>query len=171
VTDPWITDSAYFGSWVASHRIPDEQMEAIKACPFVWISHGHPDHLNAASIGLFRGKTILLPNHHGGRIRRDLEAQGYRVQVLEDRVWVNVSDRIKILCIADYFQDAVLLIDINGHLLVNTNDAIDRGWGRFVRKIIRGYPVSFLLALSGFGDADMINFYDEGGAAIPPWPP
>jgi hypothetical protein len=72
------------------------------------------------------------------------------------------------MCISDYYQDAIILIDINGRLLVNTNDAIDRGWGRFARKIVKQYPVSFLLALFGHGDADLINFYNEDGSFIPP---
>jgi len=168
VTDPWITDSAYFGSWTLPYVVPDEQMEAIKACQYVWISHAHPDHLNAGSFNLFRGKRILLPDHQGGRIRNDLVEQGCHVQVLENGVWLKVSDRIKLLCISDYNQDAILLVDINGRLIVNTNDASDLGWSRFVRKIIKHYPISFLLALSGFGDSDMINFYGEDGVAIPP---
>jgi L-ascorbate metabolism protein UlaG (beta-lactamase superfamily) len=49
VTDPWIKGSAYFGSWALSHQIPDEQMHSIEECEFVWISHGHPDHLSAES--------------------------------------------------------------------------------------------------------------------------
>src|SRR2546425_3575475 len=44
VTDPWISGSAYFGSWGRSHEIPAEQMDAIHRCKFVWLSHGHPDH-------------------------------------------------------------------------------------------------------------------------------
>ena len=41
-TDPWINGDAYFGSWGLSHQIPSEQMAAIKACKFYWMSHGHP---------------------------------------------------------------------------------------------------------------------------------
>ena len=167
-TDPWITPEAYFGSWGHSHAIPPDQFEAIKACEFVWFSHGHPDHLNGGSLPLFRGKRILLPDHAGGRIRLDLEQQGHNVQVLKDRQWVRLSEHVSVLCIADYNQDAVLLIDVGGKLLVNLNDAGDRGWGPFVRKVVAGYEESFLLALSGYGDADMINFFDEDGQRIPP---
>src|SRR5205809_7671922 len=98
-----------------------------------------------------------------------LKEQGYEVHILKDRVWTDLSDRIKIMCIADYFQDAILLVDLNGRLLVNKNDANDRGWKRFVKRIIKQYHVSFLLSLSGFGDADMINFVDEAGTRILPY--
>ena len=55
VTDPWIVGGAYFGSWGFSHEIPEEQMASIRRCPYVWISHGHPDHLSARSLDLLQG--------------------------------------------------------------------------------------------------------------------
>jgi len=72
-----------------------------------------------------------------------------------------------VLCIADEGQDAVLLVDVDGRLVVNLNDAQDRGWGALVKRVIRAFPRSFLLRLSGYGDADMINFVDEQGAPVP----
>ena len=57
VTDPWIEGDAYFGSWTLSHEIPIEQLEAIKAAEYIWISHGHPDHLSVASLNLLKGST------------------------------------------------------------------------------------------------------------------
>lgn len=168
VTDPWIEGDAYFGSWTFSHAVPPRQREAIEQCRFVWISHGHPDHLSPRSLGRLRGKTMLLPDHQGGRIFQSFKEQGYDVQVLKSGEWRPLSDRIKVLCISDYNQDGVLLVDVNGRLIVNLNDASDNGWGRFVAKIVRQYDVSFLLRLSGYGDADMIHLFDDQGRPIPP---
>lgn len=168
VTDPWLSGSAYFGSWGLSHEIPSAQRDAIAKCSFVWLSHGHPDHLDAASLPLLAGKQILLPDHVGGRIANELQAAGHQVTILKDRQWFKLSDKIRIVCIADYNQDAVLLIDIGGRLVIDTNDASDRGWGRFVRKVAASFPISFLLAISGYGDADMINFVDRDGDRIIP---
>ena len=80
----------------------------------MWFSHGHPDHLNPASLPLFRDTRILLPDHVGGRIAADLTRDGYRVEVLPDATWVRISDRVRVLCIADEGQDAVLLVDVGG---------------------------------------------------------
>jgi hypothetical protein len=168
VTDPWIEGGAYFGSWGLSHEIPAEVGENIKQAPFVWISHGHPDHLSSKSLDLLAGKKILLADHVGGLIGKGLRERGFEVTVLKDRQWIQLSDRIRVLAIADYIQDSVLLVDIGGKLVVDMNDADDHGWGRFVKKIISGYPVSFLLHLSGYGDTDMINFFDEDGNRIAP---
>jgi hypothetical protein len=166
-TDPWITGGAYFGSWKLSHEVPSAQRDAIARCRFIWFSHGHPDHLNADSLPALSGKTILLPDHVGGRIKAELEAHGFNLRVLPDRQWVELSPRVRVLCIADYNQDAILLVDIDGRLIVNLNDASDRGWGKLVRRIIKRYPRSFLLALHGFGDADMLNYFDEDGRRLP----
>jgi hypothetical protein len=168
VTDPWFEGDAYFGSWTLSHDIPDEQREAIERAKFVWISHGHPDHLSMRSLQRLSAATLLLPDHVGGRIAAALRADGFTVSVLPDRQWVPLSDRIRVCSIADYNQDAILLVDVGGRLVLDINDAFERGWRRFVRDTTRRYDVSFLLRLSGFGDADMINLFDEDGRRIPP---
>lgn len=167
-TDPWIAGSAYFGSWGLSHEIPAEQEAAILACPYVWFSHGHPDHLNHDSLVRLADKTVLLADHVGGRIARDLSAGGVAVRVLPDRAWVELSPSIKVMSIADYNQDSLLLIDIGGRLLVDLNDGSALGSERFVRRVIRGYATSFLLRLFSYGDADMINYMSESGVRIPP---
>jgi len=168
VTDPWISGTAYFGSWMLSHEIPVEQLEAIRQCKFAWVSHGHPDHLCVESLKQLKAERILLPNHYGGRISTDLESFGFTVKILPNREWTQLSDRIRVMSIADYNQDAILLLDVNGRLIVDINDAADRGWGQLVKSVIRQYKTTFLLKLGGFGDADMINFFNEGGQQILP---
>src|SRR5215813_12964495 len=168
VTDPWVTGSAYFGSWTFSHEIPEAQREAIGRAPYAWVSHGHPDHLNGDSLAQLQGKTLLLADHVGGRVRDELTAQGFSVRVLPDREWVQLSPRVHVLTIADYNQDSILLVNVNGRLVLDLNDAGDRGWGSFVRREVKKFKTTFLGALTGYGDADMLNFQTEDGARIPP---
>jgi hypothetical protein len=167
-TDPWLGEPAYFGSWGLPFEIPEEQKTAILNAEFIWLSHGHPDHLNPEALEKLQGRKILLPHHVGDRIRDDLTAAGFDVTVLVDSQWTQLSDRIRVFCISDYFQDAVLLIDVGGTLIVNLNDATDRGWGRRVKRIIRGADRSFMLKLFGYGDVDMMNFIDDDGNRIVP---
>lgn len=167
-TDPWIQGAAYFGSWRLLHEVPDEQKNAVLKSDYLWFSHGHPDHLNPECIPLFKGKKILLPDHRGGRIATDLRKENFDVTILPNGKWVPLSQNIKVLCYADMGQDAVLLIDINGRLLINTNDCGDNGWGFSVNRIAKKYEKSFLLCLSGYGDADMMNFFTEEGKPILP---
>jgi hypothetical protein len=162
-TDPWLgnEDDAYFGSWRLSHDIPSDAKADIAVAPYIWVSHGHPDHLNGQSLKRFINATILLPDHVGGRIHRDLEADGYKVRLLPDGEWIELSKRIRVLCISDYIQDAVLLVDVGGRLFINMNDSGARARLSVIQKIARNYRHSYLLRLSGYGDADMINMFDE----------
>jgi len=167
-TDPWIEGTAYFGSWKLSHEIPAAQRDAVKHAKYLWFSHGHPDHINAESLLALSDKTILLPDHVGGRINSDLTGHGLKTQVLPDREWVQLSPRIRIMCVSDYNQDALLFVDINGRLLVNFNDGNALGSEHFVKKIIKQFKRSFLMRLFSYGDADMINYFKEDGKRILP---
>jgi hypothetical protein len=169
VTDPWINDSAYFGSWGVSFEIPKKLLQHIQDCEYVWFSHGHPDHLNGDSLPSLSNKKILLPDHVGGRIRDGLIAQGFQTIVLPDKTWFRISPQIEVLCLADYFQDAILLVRIGNRLVMDFNDAAERGWTKTVRNIARRFPENYLLKISGYGDADMINLFDEAGSRIEPW--
>ena len=80
VSDPWIKGPAYFGSWTLSHEIPDQQAQAVASAPYVWLSHGHPDHLSFESLEQMRDKTLLLPDHFGARI---VQAQDVLADPLE----------------------------------------------------------------------------------------
>jgi hypothetical protein len=168
VTDPWLSGPAYFGSWRLAHEVPAQQLEHARACRYVWLSHGHPDHLNLPSLELFRDRPILLSDHVGGRIARDLRALGFQVTVLQCGRWVELSPRLRVAAIANFNQDAVLLIDLDGHLLIDANDAGDRGASRFFRREMARFKSTFLACLTGYGDADMINFFDEQGHQIVP---
>jgi hypothetical protein len=173
-TDPWFgdEDDAFFGSWGLPHRIPLTERADIKAAKYIWFSHGHPDHLNPRSIEHLRHSSILLPDHVGGRIKNALEAENYHVQVLPDCRWVELSKRIKVFCISDYSQDAILLLDVGGRLFINMNDAPGNARIRLIRNIAHEFHHSYLLRLSG-NDIDMSNFFDANGNRIErkPQPP
>jgi len=162
-TDAWINDSAYFGSWTHDYEIPAAQMDAILRAKFHWFSHGHPDHLNVDALPMLSGAKILLSDHHGGRIYGDLKRDGYDVHVLPDRKWIQLSPRIAVYSMANLNQDSILLMNINGRLVVNTNDSPDLGASWHVRRIARNFDKSYILALHGWGGADMLNLFDHEG--------
>ena len=167
-TDPWLTGSAYFGSWGLPYTIPEEQWENLKKCEYIWLSHGHPDHTSVESLDKLRDKKILLASHISNRLQDDLSNFGFNVSSLEERKWIKLSKNLSILTVSDYFQDSILLININGHLLVNINDASNKGWGKFVQNITKNFKDPFLFKLFSYGDADMINYFLEDGTKIPP---
>jgi len=168
-TDPWLSGTAYFGSWRLSHEVPAAQRANVLACKYVWLSHGHPDHLSLPSLELMRDKTILLADHRGGRIARDLQGLGFTTRTLKCGEWFPVSERCRIASLANYNQDATIVIDLDGHLLIDANDAGNRGSARFLdRERPRFHKRTILACLTGYGDADMINFHDEQGRFVPP---
>ncbi len=170
VADPWMgeEDEAYFGSWNLTHKIPSDLKDDIIGSEYIWFSHGHPDHLNPNSLKKFTGKKILLPDHVGSRIASGLLNKEFIVEILPDKKWVEISKEIRIMCITTYVQDSILLLEINDSLFINLNDAGTRGASRFIKKISKNYDEVYLLSISGYGDADMINFFDESGEFVVP---
>jgi len=88
---------------------------------------------------------------------------------IKSNKWFQISKNVRIKSFSDWNQDAALLVDILGKdLIVNVNDGGLQGWSKTIKKIIKNYKNSFLLQLTNWGDADMINFYDENGSFILP---
>ena len=168
-TDPWFGDEdpAYFGSWMCSHEIPKNYKNDIKDSKYIWFSHGHPDHTNPISLSkIKRSQKILLPDHYGYRIYNDLKLIGYNVEILKDKKWYQLSKYIRIQCITSWSQDAILIVEIGDKIFVNLNDAGLNFYSRYLKRLIKNYKESYILTLSGYGDADMINFYGEDGKFI-----
>jgi len=170
-TDPWLHGAQYFGSWTLPFRYTPAQQEAFAAVRYVWLSHGHPDHLNLESLATFRDKTLLVPDHRGDRILGDLKAAGYRVQVLANDSWTQLSPGVRVLCCADQNQDAALLIALGDHCaILNLNDGSAIGNRLKLKAHLKPFTRRFVLKLLGGGGADMINYFTEEGARIEPMP-
>lgn len=168
ITDPWLVGTCYFGSWALDHPMSAAQIENAVASEYLWISHGHPDHLHHESLGLMKpGQKVLLPDHYHDEIAVSLRERGFEVTVLPYRKWVRLSPEVEVLCIDNINQDGVIVIRAGGALLVNINDSPIDGEAGFLRGLIRRHPndQTYLFALCAF-DADMFNFVDPDGHSI-----
>jgi hypothetical protein len=160
VTDPWLVGSAYFGSWGLERPLTERQLANAAASPFVWFSHGHPDHFHPESIEhLSRDSLMLVPDHYDAEMARTLEEMGFKHRILPNKVWVDLADGLRILCVANENMDAIVAIEAGGVLLLDKNDSPFCGEDRFFRNLVQRYARSYLLALCAY-DADMINTYD-----------
>ena len=167
-TDPWINGKPYFGSWGHKYQIPETQLENIHKCKYIWLSHGHPDHIDPDSFDIFENKTILIPDHYGDRIYKDLKKKYKCIKLISNK-WFELTKNIKIKSFADWNQDACLIIDINNKdLIFNLNDGSGLGWSKTIKKILSNYENRFLLKLVNWGDADMINIYNHHNEFILP---
>ena len=167
-TDPWMggNHTAHFGSWCLPHDIPDNIRQDILKSEYIWFSHGHQDHLNPDSLHLFKNNKILVSDHFGGRIYKDLKSENFNVSILEDRRWINLSKNISIMSISTKIQDSILLLRINNDVFINLNDAGPYS-SRFIKKTVSKFRRKFLLCISSY-EAHMCNFFDENNNFIRP---
>jgi hypothetical protein len=168
ITDPWLVGTCYFGSWALDHPMDARQIGNATASEYLWISHGHPDHLHHESLDLMKpGQKVLLPDHYHDEIAVSLRERGFEVTVLPYRQWVRLSPEVEVLCIDNINQDGVLVIRAGGALLLNINDSPIAGEVGFLRGLVRNHPNdrTYLFALCAF-DADMFNFVDPDGRSI-----
>tara|TARA_B100001094_G_C18086823_1_gene748201 strand:- start:105 stop:1268 length:1164 start_codon:yes stop_codon:yes gene_type:complete len=125
--------------------------------------------MNPKSIQRFVSNKILLPDHYGSRIYKDLKSYDFDVEILPDRKWVDLTKSLRIQSITTHTQDGILLAEFCGKLFINLNDAGASTCSKYIKKISKNYSNSFMFALSGYGDADMINFFDEDNSRIEPY--
>jgi hypothetical protein len=169
VTDPWIAGRPYFGSWSMPHKFQDRQVDAIKKAKFVWLSHGHPDHVNQESLEILKSATFLIPAHCNKRILNDLQQQGINAIEVKTNEWMQLSDNIRIITFPDWNQDAACIIAIgNKTCILNLNDGSASGSDWYIKKHLAEFQTRFCLALINYNDADMFNYFTDDGSRINP---
>ena len=164
-TDPWLTGTCYFGSWALDHPLTEQQITNVVNSKFIWISHGHPDHLHEPSLDLLpKGKRVLLPDHYDNDIHSFLRDKGFDVTVLPYRRWHQLGPGLRVMCLDNINQDAILIIQVGEFLLINLNDSPVAGEDRFLRRLVARFPCekTYVFALCSV-DADMCNLVDEHG--------
>ena len=168
-TDPWIRGAQYFGSWTLPYHFTAQQQEQLARVRYVWVSHGHPDHVNIESLEAFRDKIVLVPTHRGDRIATDLRKLGFKVQDVPSGEWLQLSPRVRVLCCTDWNQDAALLLAFgNECALLNLNDGGALGTRAQLQRELLRFRKRFVLRLINYGDADMMNYFTEEGERIKP---
>jgi len=159
VTDPWLTEPAYFGSWEIERPLTEAQLTRARNANFAWFSHGHPDHFHPQSVETIeRSTVILLPDQYEPELARSVTEMGFTHRVLPQKQWVTLQPGLRVMCVANENMDAILAMEVDGVLLLNKNDSPFCGEDAFFRKLVAGYKENYLFALCAF-DADMINLY------------
>jgi hypothetical protein len=167
-TDPWLIGTCYYGSWALDHPLTTHQIENVANSEYIWISHGHPDHLHEPSLKLLlRGKRILIGELYGSTIHDSLKAKGFQVTVLPYRQWRRLGPTLEVMCIDNMNQDSILVIRAGDALLLNINDSLVAGELRFLRRLVAHHPneKTYCFALCSI-DADMFNFVDRNGHSL-----
>jgi len=171
-TDPWLEGTCYFGSWGLDHALTPDQIRNVCESRFIWISHGHPDHLHLESLKLIPrdpGPRILIPHHYSNEIEEYLKDEGFPVQVLQFKQWARLTPTLRLMCLEDLNQDAMLIIEAGDTLIINQNDALPFGKEPFLRRLVSRYKKTYLLSSCAM-NTDMFNYIDKEGKPLRPSP-
>lgn len=86
LTDPWLVDGEYYGSW--SHY-PEFNFEKYKdeidSFDAMYISHIHPDHCSSLTLNkINKNIPVYISTYHSKFLKKNLERMGFKVFELEN---------------------------------------------------------------------------------------
>jgi UDP-MurNAc hydroxylase len=139
--DPWLIGSVYWRSWWNYPPVPQALVETLKP-DFIYLTHIHWDHFQAASLRLFPDDVqILVPYDRYGRMLRDLKTVG-KTNIREvrhgERVELSPTLSIRSFHFSPFITDSAVVIEADGQVLLNANDA--KFAGLPLRQILKLYP-------------------------------
>lgn len=145
LTDPWLVDGEYFGSW--AHYPPcDFEQAALADIDFIYISHIHPDHLSRKTLALLPPHVPVLIHAYATAFQRtNIEALGFRAVELPHHRRTHLKNGVHINILAadncdprvcgKFFGcpqveksfgstqiDSLAVIDDGRHVVLNVND-------------------------------------------------
>ncbi len=151
LTDPWLTEGAYLGTWFHTHLLADAGVTP-ETCPkdvdFLFLSHEHRDHLDVATLRHFRSDIpLLLCKFATPKLRCYLEQLGFtNIRETEPGEEMDLGDGVKatILATAEYTNDSALLVEHEGCRLFQETDC-KLGYSDLERLGERGIDIGFYM--------------------------
>jgi UDP-MurNAc hydroxylase len=129
LTDPWLTEGAYFGSWFHTHILAEAGISPEtfpKDIDYLFLSHEHQDHVDPATLQHFSPNIpVFICKFTTPRFRRYLEGLGlHNICEVPHGREVELGDGVKITVLgtAEYTNDAALLVEGDGCRLLNETD-------------------------------------------------
>ena len=129
LTDPWLTEGAYLGTWFHTHVLADAGVSPDtfpKDIDYLFLSHEHEDHVDPETLRHFSPHVpVLICTFPTPRFRHYLESLGLRdIREIpsgqETKLGSGVS--VTIFGTAEYTNDAALLVEGDGCRLLNETD-------------------------------------------------
>src|SRR5687767_13374337 len=152
--DPWV-NPAYFASWFPFPDNSQLDWETLGDCDYLYVSHLHRDHFDAAHLTRFISKkaTVLLPAYPTSELRDELEALGFTrfLETTSDEI-VELDGGLKVMVQAltsptdGPIGDSSLWVEYDGIRILNQNDARPSDLGEFVKL---GHVHAHMLQFSG----------------------
>ena len=101
--DPWIVGPAFVSGWWPSHTPVEGWKNDINSSDFIYISHNHPDHLNASTLACIRkDMPFIVPKFKSNSVQTSLQNLGYdNIIPLECGMIYNLSGTSLILSLLE----------------------------------------------------------------------
>jgi UDP-MurNAc hydroxylase len=178
LTDPWLTDGEYYGSWSHYPYFDiDLNLEELNSYDAIYVSHIHPDHCSENTLKkLNKNIPILIHKFHSPFLRNKFQRIGFnKILELENGIRKNITDNTAItiyaadncdpeLCykftgcantnIKNSTQqiDTLSIIENRGNSIVNVNDC-PFSLAKHPLKIINKKYEKINVLLTGYGGA------------------
>src|SRR5215211_2433797 len=129
LTDPWLTEGAYCGTWFHTHVLAEAGVTPEtfqKDFDYLFLSHEHLDHMDPATLRHFSPDVpVMICQFATPEFRRYLEGLGLRnIRELPSGQKQDLGGGVTatILNTAEYTNDSALLVEAEGCRLLNETD-------------------------------------------------
>ena len=133
LTDPWIVDGVFDGSWCHFHPL-ETTLENLQDVDAIYVSHLHPDHYDPNNFNVRKDIPIFILNHGINFLHKNLSNAGFTNLILiKDKEKVTFKD-YEITMFAEFsthnFADSTIgtlidsgiILESNGVVAFNPND-------------------------------------------------
>lgn len=172
VTDPWFAGPVFCDKWYVFPK--PIRTDFIDSTDVVMISHGHEDHLHEATLSLFpKDARVFYPYSFFAGAKEYIEGLGFTdVKEAVTFKTYKLTEKTSITFIINS-HDSVMVIESNGKVLVNANDALHSSAEKvvdyYVKAIRKRWPKIDVL-FCGFGGAsyfpNTIHFAQKDDVSI-----
>ncbi|HYY58802.1 MAG TPA: MBL fold metallo-hydrolase [Pyrinomonadaceae bacterium] len=123
VTDPWFDGPTYCGQWNVFPKPVNTGV--LDSADVILLSHGHEDHLHEPTMKrLPKGAKVFYPYNWYGGTKEYIEGMGFRdVSEAVTYKTYRLTDRTSVTYLANNL-DSIIVIDSDGEILVDINDAL-----------------------------------------------
>jgi len=129
LTDPWLTEGAYQGTWFHTHVLADANVtpETIpKDIDYLFLSHEHQDHTDVRTLKHFRPDIpLLICRFSTPKFHQYLRQLGFTdIREVESGQPLDLGDgaKVTIFRTVEYTNDSAILVEHDGRRVFNETD-------------------------------------------------
>jgi len=166
LTDPWLTEGAYHGTWFHTHLLADAGVTPEtfpKDIDYLFLSHEHQDHLDVTALRHFpRDIPLLICRFATRKFANHLRGLGFaNIREVEpgERLTLGNDVYVTVFATAEYTNDSAILIEHRGIRLFNETDC-KLAFGDLQRLGQLGIDIGFYM-FSGANWYPMMYDYPE----------